>query len=229
MHKKKQSKIVAFAAPKDTILARLKTAMKEENTTNNLIKFLHMENAAVLTFQASEKNEIMKKHAEEYAEFYRYFWGSFFNEVVAEAIYKEWGELPQIFRFANACCEYHDEMKLRKYKNQLSREELAEAVESFDMDIPKTIRKEEIQEYETLMRLFSAVVISGGTMVVRTYDKKPKNILDPHKIFAIASDDSGKWFPVPKEVFLDSHTHGPEGEIHPELNAVYTEITRNPR
>ena len=127
MHKKKQSKIVAFAAPKDTILARLKTAMKEENTTNNLIKFLHMENAAVLTFQASEKNEIMKKHAEEYAEFYRYFWGSFFNEVVAEAIYKEWGELPQIFRFANACCEYHDEMKLRKYKNQLSREELAEA------------------------------------------------------------------------------------------------------
>lgn len=194
----------------------------------------------------------MKKHAEEYAEFYRYFWGSFFNEVVAEAIYKEWGELPQIFRFANACCEYHDEMKLRKYKNQLSREELAEAdslckrifdmrtyrkinvinpeaVESFDMDIPKTIRKEEIQEYETLMRLFSAVVISGGTMVVRTYDKKPKNILDPHKIFAIASDDSGKWFPVPKEVFLDSHTHGPEGEIHPELNAVYTEITRNPR
>ena len=108
MHKKKQSKIVAFAAPKDTILARLKTAMKKENTTNNLIKFLHMENAAVLTFQVSEKNEIMKKHAEEYAEFYRYFWGSFFNEVVAEAIYKEWGELPQIFRFANACCEYND-------------------------------------------------------------------------------------------------------------------------
>lgn len=127
MHKKKQSKIVAFAAPKDTILARLKTAMKKENTTNNLIKFLHMENAAVLTFQVSEKNEIMKKHAEEYAEFYRYFWGSFFNEVVAEAIYKEWGELPQIFRFANACCEYHDEIKLREYKNQLSREELAEA------------------------------------------------------------------------------------------------------
>lgn len=61
MHKKKQSKIVAFAAPKDTILARLKTAMKKENTTNNLIKFLHMENAAVLTFQVSEKNEIMKK------------------------------------------------------------------------------------------------------------------------------------------------------------------------
>ena len=55
MHKKKQSKIVAFAAPKDTIFARLKTAMKKENTTNNLIKFLHMENAAVLTFQVSEK------------------------------------------------------------------------------------------------------------------------------------------------------------------------------
>lgn len=125
MHKKKQSKIVAFAAPKETILARLKTAMKEENTTNNLIKFLHMENAAVLTFQVSEKNEIMKKHAEEYAEFYRYFWGSFFNEVVAEAIYKEWGELPQIFRFANACCEYHDEMKIwisqKQFKKKKSR------------------------------------------------------------------------------------------------------------
>lgn len=87
---------MAFAAPKDTILARLKTAMKKENTTNNLIKFLHMENVAVLTFQVSEKNEIMKKHAEEYAEFYHYFFGSFFNEAVAEAIYKEWAKLTDI-------------------------------------------------------------------------------------------------------------------------------------
>lgn len=58
MHKKKQSKIVAFAAPKDTILARLKTAMKEENTTNNLIKFLHMEMQQFLHFRRLKKMKL---------------------------------------------------------------------------------------------------------------------------------------------------------------------------
>ncbi len=67
---------------------------------------------------------------------------------------------------------------------------------------------------------------SEGMLEILSIEKNPKNMSDPHDIFAVKSDDSGNWIPVSKKELLFCHTKTPTGMIEPELNANYTEITK---
>ena len=160
-----------------------------------------------------------------------------------------WGNYPYVLRFAAACKDYIENERMEDLIRGLNKKQLSE-VESlcekifairkhrlivvichesgdrYTLKLPATIRKKELDGYRHGLKRLCAIVIKNGIMFVRTYEKNPKNMSDPHDIFAVKSDDSGNWIPVSKKELLFCHTKTPTGMIEPELNANYTEITK---
>lgn len=162
---------------------------------------------------------------------------------------ENWGNYPYVLRFAAACKDYIENERMEDLirgsnKKQLSEvESLCEKIfairkhrlivvicpesgDRYTLKLPATIRKKELDGYRHGLKRLCAIVIKNGIMFVRTYEKNPKNVSDPHEIFAVKSDDYGNWVPVSKDELLFCHTKTPTGMIEPELNANYTEITK---
>ena len=191
----------------------------------------------------------LHKYAEEYAEFFDYFTSHHMNEEMEDRFMENWGNYPYVLRFAAACKDYIENERMEDLIRGLNKKQLSE-VESlcekifairkhrlivvicpesgdrYTLKLPATIRKKELDGYRHGLKRLCAIVIKNGIMFVRTYEKNPKNMSDPHDIFAVKSDDSGNWIPVSKKELLFCHTKTPTGMIEPELNANYTEITK---
>lgn len=246
----KKTNIVQFTTtPGKTVLERFKNYIKRNDTSEGMLEILSIENARAIGLNGVEGDSVFEKYAEEYAEFFDYFTSHHMNEEMEDRFTENWGNYPYVLRFAAACKDYIENERMEDLIRGLNKKQLSE-VESlcekifairkhrlivvicpesgdrYTLELPATIRKKELDGYRHGLKRLCAIVIKNGIMFVRTYEKNPKNMSDPHDIFAVKSDDSGNWIPVSKKELLFCHTKTPTGMIEPELNANYTEITK---
>ena len=249
MGKKTKSNVVQFTTtPGKTVLERFKNFVKRNDSPNGLLDILSVENARAIGLNGVEGNSVFE-NAEEYAEFFDYFGNHYLNEEMEDRFMENWGDYPYVLRFAAACKDYIENKRMEEFIQELNKKQLAEMEslcekifaiqkhriivvicpetgERYTLELPATIRKNELDGYRHGLKRLCAIVIKNGIMFVRTYEKNPKNMSDPHDIFAVKSDNSGSWVPVSKEELLFCHTKTPAGMIEPELNAIYTEIVK---
>lgn len=228
---------------KGTLLEKFTKYLESHKKKSDVIKFLSVINAKYIGM----RNQFSEKDKEEIIEFAAYF-ETYFYDLMYEDMMENWGQDPYILRLAeqmvleghlaerkevikNASEAVKKEAKtladtlfnIREYRcfttSYFSPEEGAV---SGQMELPKTIYKEELNDAkEELYYVCIQVVENRGSIVTRLVKK------DHAEVFGIRVLPFGVWSPISKEEMQTASLTTPNGiELEPEEGVVYTEIQR---
>ena len=228
---------------KGTLLEKFTKYLENHKKKSDVIKFLSVMNAKYIGMQ----NRFSEQDKEEILAFAAYFDNNFYD-IMYEDMMENWGQDPYILRLAdqilyekhlaerkeiikNASEAVKKEAKtladtlfnIREYRcfttSYFSPEEGAV---SGQMELPKTIYKEELNDAkEELYYVCIQVVENRGSIVTRLIKK------DHAEVFGIRVLPFGVWSPISKEEMQEASLVTPNGiELEPEEGVIYTDIQR---
>lgn len=226
---------------KGTIYQQFRAFMgKEPRTVEDVISFLHIQNARALSWV---DKEVPQEKKDDLIEFFIYFMENF-DQLTHMARMREWGDEPLVLRMGyKFYMEEHDRER-DKYLASISKNTRIEAEslrdklfairadryfsvvfpdgDSATLNLDATIPKNRLDDSKTeLLWICAQLVESSGGLTVRCqYRNKTE-------VFGIAAKH-GRWVPIAKQEILDAHTLAPDGtRLKPEEGVVYTEISRD--
>lgn len=241
---KKNIKIEKIDIPeKDTLLEKFSKYLKTHKKKSDVIKFLSVMNAKYIGMQ----NRFSEKDKQEIIDFAAYF-EEFFYDILYEDMMENWGQDPYILRLANQLA-YEEHLAERKEIIKNASEKVKkeaktladtlfairecrcfttsyfsteEGTVSGKMELPKTIRKDELNDAkEELYYVCILIIENKGSIVTRLLKK------DHAEVFGIRVLPIGVWSPISKEEMQAASLTTPNGiELEPEEGVVYTEIQR---
>lgn len=244
----KPNKVNAFynklGAKKCSILEQFQMFLKETPAARDIVGFLSVQNARLLSHMVGGVENLPEEVVKEVYEFFLYFMDNF-DDLTYEARLENWLDDALILRVGMLIDEQLAEMEDEQFLNSLTDKQKAEAQTLADtiieirknrhisfaagsdmwvFDIPKTIRKDELNSYKKELYIMCAEIVDAfGAMTVRTSEPGKNDeifgirVLYPFQV----------WSPISKKEMLDAHTLAPDGtRIAPEEGTVYTEIMR---
>lgn len=252
MNKKNNNqKFETVDIPEGTILESFKEYIKEHNREDDIIKFLSVKSAWLMTRIAMSdmrgEDDLPEKEKEEIKDFYEFFINNFYSKY-EKAIYRNWNDDPLILR---AGYVYMEEMheKIRKSvldsvpnndqrmkdakdlcdkimsirKNKQLSAVFGKEPERETILIPPTIKKSELDEYkEDVLYLCLRLILEGGVIVCRISEKDSL-----YKIFAVETDyENHTWKPTDAETLrwsMNPKTGNPPEGLKEEYIAIQKE------
>lgn len=244
----KPNKVNAFYNKIDTkkysILEQFQLFLKETPTARDIVGFLSVQNARLLTHMVGGVENLPEEKAKEVYEFFLYFMKNF-NEITYEARFENWSDDALILRVGMIIDDEIAKMEEEQFLNSLTDKQKLEAQtladtimairknrhiscitpeDMWSINIPKTIRRNELESYKRDLYIACAEIVEAfGAMTVRLSEpEKNDEIFGIRVIYPFQV-----WSPISKEEMLDAHTLAPDGiRIAPEEGVVYTEIMR---
>ena len=226
-----------------TILEQFQEYFLKHRKVSDIIGFLAVQNARLLGMLGMGDGKLSREMEDQVLEFVEFF-DENFAEITEEARMENWGSVePLILRLADSIADQRwmeeQEELLRSMTPALLHEAetlrdtiigirknkmvaIACEEELFEVEIPRTLPRKELEEFKKLFLYDMALVIrEKGAVTVRCEEK------EGFSIFGIRTTPVGMWVPVPAEEMKKAHTITTTGiELEPEEDTVYTSIQR---
>lgn len=239
MSKNKKRKNINFTTEGSILQQFIEFMNTEQRSVNDIIAFLHVQNAVALTYA---DKEVPQEKRDEIATFYTYFMDNFGNITLDARMY-EWGCEPLILRMGNQFCmelykkERDDYLRslpvtVRKEAGSLCDRLFSIRAERFftlgvsddycvTFELEAVIPRASLDDARNELLIMCVDLIeNSSSLVVRCRYR------DRTEIFGVEGDN-GRWIPIPKKKMLDAHTLAPNGmRLKPEPGVVYTEIAK---
>ena len=223
-----------------SILEQFQEFFAKHKKVSDILDFLGVQNARLLAKQAS--GGLTEEEENEVVEFADYFLDEF-DEITYGARMDRWGREPYILRLADEIAygqweiiqsaafsemtEVHkkEAETLRDTLMAIRQDKVVEFITESDsgsMDIPRSIRKEELEFVRQIVLYRCAEVIrERGLVAVEVVFR------DHSEVFGIQVSPIGIWMPMTKEETRAHDCTTPSGiELEPEDDVIYTEIQR---
>lgn len=228
--------------PKGSILYQFKEYMKNHKKISDIITFISLKNAELLSKITSIDN-INKSLKNELYEFYDFFMDNY-DEITEIARFENWGQEPFIFRLTEYLLE-QDNIEFEKQflatrDNNVFREatSLCDTLFSIrknrlfnffiednfsQIHLPKTIKNFELDDARRMLLVHCCIVIEERGIIIAHIEEKNNN----KQVFGIRILPIGIWTPMSKDDVIKLHTITPTGiEVESEEGVEYIEIMR---
>lgn len=215
MNKQIFNNVITMAnIPEGTLTESFKKFIAKDNSIENILKFLSIQNARYIT-KSGDSSEFSKEEKEELYEFYSYFMENY-GAQTRDARYNNWGDEAFILVLADTLYQEDCERANEEFMKTVSEDVLKEAENltekmlairkekhfscytSSDMwtfSLRKCIPKKFLQSIKRETTVyFAKIIVMEGAVVIRVFNDDKS----PDQIFGIRGTKTS-WIPIPKD------------------------------